>query len=120
MTKNEEKFLKYLKKKLFLSRITIKTKISISELCAENNSVCFMFGKDEAIIKNVLIDFVLYKGGKAIAGIELIDEPEELEMEKGRSILIDSLFRTMGYELFRVVDLSRLKEAADIIVAKIK
>ena len=52
-------------------------------------------------------------------GIEIIDEPEEYRSAKGEKILKDFVFRTLGYEYFRVIRMDKLKESADIIKEKI-
>lgn len=120
LTRCEEEFYKLLKKRLFLSGIDIKTKISLNKLCYERKDVGFVFGKDRSLIEDIDIDFVLYRGNRVIAGIEIVDEPDELKMEIGKKMLIDTLFKTMGYEYFRIVDLTKLKEAAEIVANKSK
>ena len=120
LTKYEQEFYEYFKKKLFLSGISIKTKTTINSLCEERKDVNFVFGKDTSLMSNIIIDFVLYRGKRAIAGIEIIDEPDELENEKGKKLLIDTLFKSMGYQYFRVVNLNKLKEAATIIAEQAK
>lgn len=115
LTNHEDIFLKYLKKELRFTNITIKKKISIEHLCNERPDVPFVFGKEQNNIKDILIDLVLYKDGKPFAGIEIIDEPEEFENARGEKLLIDFIFKSLGYEYFRIVDLDKLEEASVII-----
>lgn len=119
LTEKEEKFLKLMKKELFLTGISIRTKIPMEELCKERKDIVILFGNEYALIKDIVIDFVLYKNRKAIAGIELIDEEEELQMNKGEQLLLDTIFLRLGYELFRIIDTGKLPEAAKIIRKKI-
>ena len=119
LTEIEQRFYKLLKKELFFSKIEIKTKIAIKDLCKERNDVVIMFGRDFYLINDIVIDFVLYKDEKAIAGIELIDEPEELTYKKGEEMLINTIFTRLGYKFFKIVDTNKLKEAAKIIKRKI-
>lgn len=118
LTETEQLFYKYLKKELFLSGIKIRTKISVAELCAQRSDVSFQFGNDEQLVKNIIVDFVLYKNSRMIAGIEVIDEPEEFENNRGEKMLKDLLFARMGCEYFRIVDLTRLDAAAKIVKNK--
>ena len=120
LTEKEMEFLGYLKKALRFSNISIRQKISIGELYDEREDVTLVLGSSEYLLKDVLIDFVLYKNGKAIAGIEIVDEPEEFLNAKGAKLMKDYIFRTLGYECFRVVNMKKLKEAAYIIKDKIK
>ena len=110
LTEIEQQFYKFLKKELFFSKITIRSKIAIKELCKERNDVVIMYGRDNYLTEDILIDFVLYKDDKAIAGIEVIDEPEELELKKGEEMLINAIFNRLGYAFFKVTDINRLKE----------
>jgi hypothetical protein len=120
LTEIEQQFYKYLKKELFFSKITIRSKIAIKDLCKERSDVVIMFGRDNYLIENIVIDFVLYKYGKVIAGIEVIDEPEELELKKGEEMLINTIFNRLGYKFFKIIDISKLKEAAKDIKKEIK
>ena len=120
LTEKEAEFLGYLKKALRFSNISIRQKISIGELYDEREDVTLVLGSSEYLLKDVLIDFVLYKKGNAIAGIEIVDEPEEFLNAKGAKLMKDYIFRTLGYECFRVVNMNKLKEAAYIIKDKIK
>lgn len=120
LTRYENIFLNILKRKLFLSNIKIKTKVSINDLCKERSELNFIFGKDQNLIEDIIIDFVLYRKDKVIAGIEIVDEHDEFNMDKGKNLLINTLFKSMGYEYFRILDLNKLDEAAEIIVKKIK
>lgn len=115
LTEIEQQFYKLLKKELFFSKIEIKTKIAIKDLCRQRNDVVIMYGRDNYLIDDILIDFVLYKGDKVIAGIEVIDEPEELELKKGEEMLISTIFARLGYKFFKVADISNLKESAKTI-----
>ena len=120
LTEIEQQFYKYLKKELFFSKITIRSKIAIKVLCKERSDVVIMFGRDNYLIENIVIDFVLYKYGKVIAGIEVIDEPEELELKKGEEMLINTMFNRLGYKFFKIIEISKLKEAAKDIKKEIK
>ena len=120
LTEIEQQFYKYLKKELFFTKIEIKTKIAIKDLCKERSDVVIMFGRDNYLIENIVIDFVLYKYGKVIAGIEVIDEPEELELKKGEEMLINTIFNRLGYKFFKIIEISKLKEAAKDIKKEIK
>lgn len=120
LTEIEQQFYKYLKKELFFSKITIRSKIAIKVLCKERSDVVIMFGRDNYLIENIVIDFVLYKYGKVIAGIEVIDEPEELELKKGEEMLINTIFNRLGYKFFKIIEISKLKEAAKDIKKEIK
>jgi len=120
LTEIEQQFYKYLKKELFFSKITIRSKIAIKDLCKERSDVVIMFGRDNYLIENIVIDFVLYKYGKVIAGIEVIDEPEELELKKGEEMLINTIFNRLGYKFFKIIEISKLKEAAKDIKKEIK
>ncbi len=102
LTEIEQQFYKYLKKELFFSKITIRSKIAIKDLCKERSDVVIMFGRDNYLIENIVIDFVLYKYGKVIAGIEVIDEPEELELKKGEEMLINTIFNRLGLSLIHI------------------
>ena len=79
-----------------------------------------MFGRDNYLIENIVIDFVLYKNDKVIAGIEVIDEQEELELKRGEEMLINMIFTRLGYEFFKVTDTSKLKENAKSIRKQLK
>ncbi|MDO4198330.1 MAG: hypothetical protein Q4D13_05025 [Erysipelotrichaceae bacterium] len=118
MTIKEEEFYKYLKRYLILTGIEIRNKISIDDLCKERRDLGLSFGKEEELIKDILIDFVLYKDNKAVAGIEIVDEKEELNSTIGERTLIDYLFSRMGYEYFRITDLDKLNEAAKTVRKK--
>ena len=120
LTEIEQQFYKSLKKELFLSKIEIKTKIAIKDLCKERSDVVIMFGRDNYLIENIVIDFVLYKNDKVIAGIEVIDEQEELELKRGEEMLINMIFARLGYEFFKVTDTSKLKENAKMIRKELK
>ena len=119
LTKKEEEFLGYLKKALRFSGISIRQKVSIRELYDEREDIDLLLGNSEKLLGDVVIDFVLYKKGKAIAGIEIVDEPEEFLNAKGAKLMKDYIFRTFGYECFRVVNMDKLKEAAKIIKEKV-
>ena len=79
-----------------------------------------MFGRDFYLINDIVIDFILCKNGKVIAGIELIDEPEELAYKKGEEMLISTIFARLGYKFFNITDTSKLKESAKTIKREIK
>lgn len=115
----EKEFIKYLKRNLLFRDFKIKYKTPITELINERNDINSFFGENVALLKDIIIDFVLYRNNKVVCGIEVVDESEELNMEKGKLLLIDSLFKQMNYKYFRVVDLDKLKEAASIIASKI-
>ncbi|MBR3227039.1 MAG: hypothetical protein IKF68_00680 [Erysipelotrichaceae bacterium] len=119
LTEKEKEFLSYLKKALRFSGISIRQKVNIEELCEERKDVPITFENEKKLVKDVVIDFVLYRKGKAIAGIEIVDEPEEYRSAKGEKILKDFVFRTLGYEYFRVIRMDKLRESADIIKEKI-
>ena len=118
LTKYEEEFFKYLKRELMFTNIKIRTKISIEELCQESGNIMVDLSRNKTVMENLLIDFVLYRKGKAIAGIEVVDEPEEFLNSQGEKILKDFIFNTLGYECFRVVDMDKLKESAKLIKEK--
>ena len=118
LTKTEQRFYKMLKKAFMLTRISIKTKISIEELCNEQKNIVFFFGNEKDLVKDVVIDFVLYRNNKAFAGIEIIDEDDELNMTTGEKLLVKTIFRRLGYEFFTVTDPDKLKEATEIIKEK--
>ena len=120
LTEIEQQFYKSLKKELFFSKIEIKTKIAIKDLCKERSDVVIMFGRDNYLVENIVIDFVLYKNDKVIAGIEVIDEQEELELKRGEEMLINMIFARLGYEFFKVTDTSKLKENAKMIRKELK
>ena len=120
LTEIEQQFYRFLKKELFFSKITIKSKIAIKDLCKERNDVVIMYGRDNYLTEDILIDFVLYKDDKAIAGIEVIDEPEELELKKGEEMLINAIFNRLGYAFFKVTDTNKLKENAKAIRKALK
>ncbi|MBQ2656019.1 MAG: hypothetical protein IJF95_05230 [Erysipelotrichaceae bacterium] len=120
LTEKEAEFLGYLKKALRFSNISIRQKISIGELYDEREDIDLVLGSSEYLLKDVLIDFVLYKKGRAIAGIEIVDEPEEFMNARGEKLMKDYIFRTFGYEFFRVVNMDKLKDAAYIIKDKIR
>ena len=120
LTEIEQQFYRFLKKELFFSKITIRSKIAIKDLCKERNDVVIMYGRDNYLTEDILIDFVLYKDDKAIAGIEVIDEPEELELKKGEEMLINAIFNRLGYAFFKVTDINRLKENAKAIRKALK
>lgn len=119
LTLKEKEFIKYLKRNLFFRGFKIKYKISLIDLIKERKDINFFFGEDVALLKGIIIDFVLYRNNKVICGIEVVDEEDELGMEKGKLLLIDSLFKQLNYKYFRVVDLDKLKEAASIIADKL-
>ena len=118
LTVHEQEFYSCLKKKLFLSRIAIRAKVPLAELCDERKDLVFNFGDEKEIINDIVIDFVLYRDTKPVAGIEIFDEPEELENRKGENLLKELLFSRMGYEYFKVVDLNNMNEAAKIVKDK--
>ncbi|MBQ3295286.1 MAG: hypothetical protein IJH00_02215 [Erysipelotrichaceae bacterium] len=120
LTEIEQQFYKFLKKELFFSNIEIRTKTAIKDLCKERNDVVIMFGRDFYLINDIVIDFILCKNGKVIAGIELIDEPEELAYKKGEEMLISTIFARLGYKFFNITDTSKLKESAKTIKREIK
>ncbi|MBQ6492993.1 MAG: hypothetical protein IJI92_03925 [Erysipelotrichaceae bacterium] len=120
LTPCEEKFYGHLKKQLFLSGIEIRTKISLYDLCMERSALNITFGNEEEIVKDIIIDFVLYKKDRVIAGIEVLDEPNELEDHRGENLLKDLLFGRMSYEYFKVTDMDRLNDAAKMIRKKLK
>ncbi len=120
LTEIEQQFYRFLKKELFFSKITIRSKIAIKELCKERNDVVIMYGRDNYLTEDILIDFVLYKDDKVIAGIEVIDEPEELELTKGEEMLINAIFNRLGYAFFKVTDINKLKENAKAIRKALK
>ena len=120
LTEKEEEFLGHLKKALRMTGISIRPKVSIEELYKERKDIDLVLGSSEKLLKDVIIDFVLYRKGKVIAGIEVVDEPEEFLNARGEKLMKDYIFRTFGYECFRVVNMDRLKEAAYIIKDKLK
>ena len=120
LTEKETEFLGYLKKALRFSGITIRQKISIGELYDEREDIDLVLGSSEYLLKDVLIDFVLDRKGRTVAGIEVVDEPEEFMNAKGAKLMKDYIFRTFGYEFFRVVNMDKLKDAAYIIKDKVK
>ena len=119
LTANEQEFLKYLKRKLFFKNYDIRFKVSLHDLYQERNDLSFTFGQNEDLLKDIIIDFILSKDNKVVCGIEIVDEDDELDLSKGRLLLIDSLFKQMNYKYFRVVDLTKLKQAAGIIADKL-
>ena len=102
LTVLEQKFYNLLKRELFFSGMEIRTKISIRDLCKERNDIVIAYGRDNYLINDIIIDFVLYKDNKAIAGIEIVDEPEELSLKKGEELLINTIFTRLGYQFFRI------------------
>lgn len=116
----EEEFLKHLKRKLLFKNITIRTKIPLIDLIKERKDVNYFFGENVGLLNDIIIDFILSKNDKVICGIEVVDEEDELINEKGRILLIDSLFKQMNYKYFQIVDLDKLKQAASIIAEKIQ
>ena len=119
LTANEQEFLKYLKRKLFFKNYDIRFKVSLHDLYQERKDLSFTFGQNEDLLKDIIIDFILSKDNKVVCGIEIVDEDDELDLSKGRLLLIDSLFKQMNYKYFRVVDLTKLKQAAGIIADKL-
>ena len=119
LTVTEQKFYELLKKKLRFTSIEIRTKISLYDLCKERHDVIFTFGNDYKLIEGVIIDFVLYRKDKVIAGIEVVDEPEEMNLKKGEEMLINTIFSRLDYKFFRIVDTNKLKEAVKIIKQKL-
>ncbi|MDO4500159.1 MAG: hypothetical protein Q4B60_02680 [Erysipelotrichaceae bacterium] len=119
MTKHEEVFYKHLKRKLLFTKFNIEVKVPITKLYKERKDILFTFGKDEHLLDDVIIDFVIKRGKRVIAGIEIVDEEDEINMSIGKKTLINSLFLQMNYEYFRIVDLDKLSEAADIIKDKL-
>ncbi|MBO7698333.1 MAG: hypothetical protein J6S38_04780 [Erysipelotrichaceae bacterium] len=115
LTEKEEEFLKYLKRELIFTNIKIRTKISLEELCEESGNIMVDLNRNREAMKDVLIDFVLYRNNKAIAGIEVVDEPDEFLNSQGEKILKNFIFNTLGYECFRVVEMDRLKQSARFI-----
>lgn len=115
LTEKEEEFLKYLKRELIFTNIKIRTKISLEELCEESGNIMVDLNRNREAMKGVLIDFVLYRNKKAIAGIEVVDEPDEFLNSQGEKILKNFIFNTLGYECFRVVEMDRLKQSARFI-----
>ena len=115
----EEEFLKHLKRRILFKNITIKCKVPLGDLIKERTDVNYFFGENEALLNDIVIDFILSKNDKVICGIEVVDEKDELENEKGRILLIDSLFKQLNYKYFQIVDLNKLKEAAGIIADKL-
>ncbi|MBP5279972.1 MAG: hypothetical protein J6Z03_05770 [Erysipelotrichaceae bacterium] len=115
LTEKEEEFLKYLKRELIFTNIKIRTKISLEELCEESGNIMVDLNRNREAMKGVLIDFVLYRNNKAIAGIEVVDEPDEFLNSQGEKILKNFIFNTLGYECFRVVEMDRLKQSARFI-----
>ena len=119
LTVCEQEFFKYLKKEFFLKAFKIKTKISLKEICEQIKDINIAFDYNNELVKDIIIDFVLYKKNHVVCGIEIVDEKEEKELTMGKNLLIDTLFKTMECEYFRVIDLNNLKEAAKIIKNKI-
>ena len=115
LTEKEEEFLKYLKRELIFTNIKIRTKISLEELCEESGNIMVDLNRNREAMKGVLIDFVLYRNKKAIAGIEVVDEPDEFLNSQGEKILKNFIFNTLGYECFRVGEMDRLKQSARFI-----
>ena len=88
-------------------------------MCSQRSELGISFGNEEKLIENILIDFVLYKNGFPIAGIEIIDEADEMNLSLGEKMLKDMIFVRLGYEFFRFEDLDKLKEAAKEVKKKI-
>ncbi|MCR5096289.1 MAG: hypothetical protein K6A70_06095 [Erysipelotrichaceae bacterium] len=118
LTSKEQEFYTCLHRKLIFNNIGIKAKIPLANLCRERSDLLFNFGKDEKIISDVLIDFVLYKKDKVVACVEIFDEPDELENRRGENLLKDLLLSRMGYEYFKVIDLDNIGKAAAIVKEK--
>lgn len=119
LTIHEQIFIKHLKKQLLFSSISIKQKVSIGKLyedaCKEFPHLVKVFDKDEKTVKDIQIDFVLYKGRRILAGIEIVDEPDELKQSIGKKLLINNFFRAINSECYRVTDLNKLQEASEEI-----
>ena len=60
LTVKEEEFYRYLKKQLLFSGIKIRTKESLWDIC-QNNAMPVMFGNQGELLKQIDIDFVLYR-----------------------------------------------------------
>lgn len=119
LTIKEKEFIKYFKNRIRFKGFKIKEKISIYQLGKDVNEISFLFGNNTDLINDIVVDFVIEKNNKVIAGIELIDEEDELELSRGKQMLIDTFFKTIGAKYFRIVDLNNIKEAANIISSKI-
>lgn len=119
LTIKEKEFIKYFKNRIRFKGFKIKEKISIYQIGKDVNEINFLFGNNTDLINDIVIDFVIEKNNKIIAGIELIDEEDELELSRGKQMLIDTFFKTIGAKYFRIVDLNNIKEAANIISSKI-
>lgn len=119
LTIKEKEFIKYFKNRIRFKGFKIKEKISIYKLGKDVNEISFLFGNNTDLINDIVVDFVIEKNNKVIAGIELIDEEDELELSRGKQMLIDTFFKTIGAKYFRIVDLNNLKDAANIISSKI-
>ena len=118
LTAKEEEFLRYLKKQLLFSGISIRIKESLWDLC-NDNGMPPVFGNDAQLLKQIDIDFVLYKKNRLIAGIEILDEPDELDEKLGEKTLIDFNFRRLSAECHMIMGTDNLKQAAKIIKEKI-
>ena len=116
LTVSEDKFYHLLRKELLFSNIKITKKVSIEDICVKNNILLSDFEKKT--IKDVVIDFILSKGKKIIAGIEIVDEVEEMN-NLGDKLLKDTIFTRLNSEYFRVIDLDKLGEAVRIIKEKV-
>ena len=118
LTEKEEEFYRHLKKQLFLSGINIQSKVSLYDIC-NNYDMPLAFGNDVNILKQIDIDFVLYKKGKLIAGIEILDEPNELDENLGEKTLIDFNFKRLSAQCHMILGTDDMKMAAAIIKEKI-
>ena len=118
LTVKEEEFCRYLKKQLLFSGITVRMKESLWDIC-QNNAMPVMFGNQGELLKQIDIDFVLYKKEKLIAGIEILDEPNELDENFGEKTLIDFNFKRLSAQCFMIPGTDNFKEAARIIKEKI-
>ena len=114
----EEEFYAHLKRQLLFSGIDIRIKRSLYDICQEND-ILLPFGKDTELLKDIVIDFLLYKKGKLIAGIEVLDEENELDEKRGEKTLINFNFARLSAECFMVSDFRNLKQEAKQIKEKI-
>lgn len=120
LTDTEEEFLKYLKKELFLTRINIVPKVPLLQLTKQRSLSVPLTFKEEQLLSDVVIDFVLYENDQPLAGIEIIDEPEELTMSQGEKMLKETIFFRLGYHFFCFEELNDLKTAAHKVKTVVK
>ena len=118
LTAREEEFYRYLKKELFLSGIRVRFKQSLWDICSQN-PVPMPYGNEAGLLKQIDIDFVLYRKDRLIAGIEILDEASELDENLGEKTLIDFNFKRINARCFVIMGTDDLKKAAKFIKEKI-